>query len=154
MHLRDRCGMSANLFPYFRFASSLAAQNYRRTDPVTSKEAGRAARKFISTDQSEILRALTSRPMAAEEVSDFLGWNDSVRACRRFADMIRAGLIERTIEKHINRNGRSAFRHRRVVMPGEVLPDWDDLRGVAPNATGDLSSEAFVRELRDGWDRT
>jgi len=31
------------------------------------------------------------------------------------------------------------------------LPDWDDLRGRAPDATGDLSSEAFVRELRDGW---
>ena len=30
-------------------------------------------------------------------------------------------------------------------------PDWDDLRGIAPNATGDMSSEAFVRELRDSW---
>jgi hypothetical protein len=33
----------------------------------------------------------------------------------------------------------------------EDLPDWDDLRGRAPNATGALSSEAFVRELRDAW---
>ena len=31
------------------------------------------------------------------------------------------------------------------------LPDWDDLRGRAPDATGQLSSEAFVRELRDAW---
>jgi hypothetical protein len=31
------------------------------------------------------------------------------------------------------------------------LPDWDDLRGRAPNATGDLSSEDFVREMRDAW---
>lgn len=31
------------------------------------------------------------------------------------------------------------------------LPTWDDIRGRAPNATGGLSSEAFVRELRDGW---
>lgn len=38
------------------------------------------------------------------------------------------------------------------VFPQEAdLPDWDDLRGRAPDATGDLSSEAFVRELRDGW---
>ena len=29
--------------------------------------------------------------------------------------------------------------------------DWDDLRGCAPDATGVLTSEAFVRELRDGW---
>ena len=38
-----------------------------------------------------------------------------------------------------------------VFQPDSELPDWDDLRGRAPNATGALSSEAFVRELRDGW---
>ena len=31
------------------------------------------------------------------------------------------------------------------------LPEWDDIRGRAPDATGSLSSEAFVRELRDAW---
>ena len=31
-------------------------------------------------------------------------------------------------------------------------PDWDDLRGRAPGATGGLSSEDFVRGLRDEWD--
>jgi hypothetical protein len=35
--------------------------------------------------------------------------------------------------------------------PEYELPSWDDLRGMAPDATGELSSEAFVRELRDGW---
>lgn len=35
--------------------------------------------------------------------------------------------------------------------PDSELPDWEDLRGRAPNATGELSSEAFVRELRDAW---
>lgn len=29
--------------------------------------------------------------------------------------------------------------------------DWEDLRGCAPDATGNLSSEAFVRQLRDEW---
>lgn len=33
----------------------------------------------------------------------------------------------------------------------EELPDWDDIRGLAPDATGGLSSEEFVRELRDAW---
>ncbi len=33
----------------------------------------------------------------------------------------------------------------------DELPDWDDLRGRAPDATGDMTSEAFIRELRDGW---
>lgn len=30
---------------------------------------------------------------------------------------------------------------------------WDDLRGKAPQATGMLSSEAFVRKSRDEWDQ-
>lgn len=32
--------------------------------------------------------------------------------------------------------------------------DWDDVRGMAPDATGELSSEAFVRQMRDGWDKS
>lgn len=28
-----------------------------------------------------------------------------------------------------------------------------DIWGISPNATGDLSSEEFVRNLRDEWDR-
>jgi hypothetical protein len=39
-----------------------------------------------------------------------------------------------------------------IVDRDENLPDWDDLRGRAPDASGDKSSEAFVRELRDAWD--
>ncbi len=35
--------------------------------------------------------------------------------------------------------------------PDDELPTWEDLRGRAPDATGELSSEAFVRELRNGW---
>jgi hypothetical protein len=38
-----------------------------------------------------------------------------------------------------------------MLPPDSELPDWDDLRGRAPDATGSLSSEDFVRELRDGW---
>jgi hypothetical protein len=35
--------------------------------------------------------------------------------------------------------------------PEDELPTWEDLRGRAPDATGALSSEAFVREMRNGW---
>lgn len=51
----------------------------------------------------------------------------------------------------------ASFPHQVAVTeieayaPEHELPDWDDLRGRAPDATGDMSSEAFVRELRDGW---
>ncbi|MER8881612.1 hypothetical protein NKH84_02325 [Mesorhizobium sp. M0902] len=52
---------------------------------------------------------------------------------------------------------RTDFPHQIEVTsieaypPESDLPDWEDLRGRAPDATGGLSSEAFVRELRDGW---
>jgi len=35
--------------------------------------------------------------------------------------------------------------------PDADLADWEDLRGRAPDATGALSSEAFIREQRDAW---
>ncbi|HJW40519.1 MAG TPA: hypothetical protein VJ476_04730 [Rhizomicrobium sp.] len=35
--------------------------------------------------------------------------------------------------------------------PADEIPDWNDLRGRAPDATGKLSSEAFIAELRDAW---
>jgi hypothetical protein len=44
-----------------------------------------------------------------------------------------------------------AVSHVEAFPPESDLPDWEDLRGRAPNATGSLTSEAFVRELRDGW---
>ena len=33
----------------------------------------------------------------------------------------------------------------------DAAPDWDDLRGSAPDATGDLPSEEFIRKQRDDW---
>lgn len=51
----------------------------------------------------------------------------------------------------------ASFPHQVAVTqieafpPESELPDWEDLRGRAPDATGELTSEAFVRELRDGW---
>jgi len=41
------------------------------------------------------------------------------------------------------------LRQARKVLGEKDTPDWDDLRGCAPEATGDLSSEDFVRKLRD-----
>ena len=42
-------------------------------------------------------------------------------------------------------------REMEVLPPSEELPSLSDLRGIAPGATGDKSSEQFVRELRDKW---
>ena len=42
----------------------------------------------------------------------------------------------------------------RVLPPTEELPTLSDLYGLAPGATSGKSSERFVRELRDAWDKT
>lgn len=67
--------------------------------------------------------------------------------------------VGRTVEVFgsLRYRGGASFPHQvRVTQveafpPEYELPDWDDLRGMAPDATGDLSSEAFIRGLRDGW---
>jgi len=42
-----------------------------------------------------------------------------------------------------------------TVLPlTEGLPTLSDLRGIAPGATGEKSSEQFVRELRSQWDKS
>ena len=52
---------------------------------------------------------------------------------------------------------RAPFPHEIAVSDIDViardndLPDWEDLRGRAPDATGEKSSEGFVREMRDAW---
>ncbi|MDV2503611.1 MAG: hypothetical protein RX318_06635 [bacterium] len=38
-----------------------------------------------------------------------------------------------------------------VYPPEDELPSLEDLRGIAPEATGDMSSEEFVRKIRDEW---
>jgi hypothetical protein len=39
-----------------------------------------------------------------------------------------------------------------VYPPSRELPDFYDLRGIAPHATGSLSSEDFVAKLRNEWE--
>lgn len=40
-----------------------------------------------------------------------------------------------------------------VLPKSEDLPDWDDIAGIAPDLTGGLSSEEYVRRQRDEWDK-
>lgn len=56
--------------------------------------------------------------------------------------------IARMIEEQLAQESRE---QKGDVVDGDREVDWDDLRGRAPGATGALSSEAFVRELRDDW---
>lgn len=38
-----------------------------------------------------------------------------------------------------------------IYDPESDLPSFDDLRGIAPDATGDEPAEMFVARFRDGW---
>jgi len=38
-----------------------------------------------------------------------------------------------------------------VLPPNDELPNLSELRGAAPDLTGDLSSEDFIREIRRAW---
>jgi hypothetical protein len=58
---------------------------------------------------------------------------------------------EQTCRNPLCPRGGQMPRNTTAKTQGGALPDWDDLRGCAPDATGALSSEAFVRELREEW---
>ena len=51
----------------------------------------------------------------------------------------------------------ASFAHQVVVssidtyLSDNDIPDWDDILGRAPDATGLLSSEEFIRDFRDAW---
>jgi len=75
------------------------------------------------------------------------------------------GDVQRALGRFVSVRGKcfyrpgTAFLYRidvwemEVLPPSEELPSLSDLCGIAPDATGDKSSEQFVRELRDEWDR-
>ncbi len=77
---------------------------------------------------------------------------------RLFDDAVAA--VGRRIEVFgiLRYRAKAPFPHQIAVSGLDILtresdlPDWEDLRGRAPDAIGDMSSEAFVRELRDAWE--
>ena len=40
-----------------------------------------------------------------------------------------------------------------VLPPAKELPTLSDLYGIAPSTAGNKTSEEFVREMRDTWDK-
>ena len=80
----------------------------------------------------------------------------------KFKKNLRA-IAKKSLDNYISVTGllhyksRDKFPYRievdKIVVypPPEKLPHIADLRGVAPNATGDMSSTEFVGRLRDAW---
>ena len=106
------------------FSYEPKAPNYRPSDPITSRDAGRSAHRFTAEHHQIILSVLrrAGRPLAPEQISDALGFGfqrgtysmvlDTVQVCKRVAELIDGGEVVRTAEQHTNRSGRKAFRIR------------------------------------------
>jgi hypothetical protein len=105
----------------FQYADS-RPQNYRPSDPKTSRDAGRSAHRFTAEHHQAILNVLrrAGRPMAPEEIGDALAFDyargrasvalDKVQVCKRCAELLEGGAVIRTAEQHTNRSGRKALR--------------------------------------------
>lgn len=92
---------------------------YRRTDPDTSRAAAEDAVESITARHRAMIMATLRRAgigaLAAEQIADLAGFESHVAVNRRLPELVRAGVIERTSEKHINRSGSSAYRYKIVV---------------------------------------
>ena len=86
----------------------------RTTDVQTSHDAAESMESVAGKQHRAILHELnrpyffSRRCMSAEELEDELGYS----VWRRMSELERAGLIERTDEKHKNRSGRMAYKYR------------------------------------------
>jgi transcription initiation factor IIE alpha subunit len=68
---------------------------FRRTDPVTSKLAGVAAREFKGDHERRILEALAAGPGTKDEIAGRCGLTEQ-HVARRMHGLARAGLVETT----------------------------------------------------------
>ena len=78
---------------------------FRRTDPVTSKIAGVAAREFKGDHERRILEALAAGPGTKDELAARCGLSEQ-QVARRMHGLARAGLVETTGTTRPSASGR------------------------------------------------
>ncbi len=89
-------------------------QNWRNTDPATSKEAGQYAEKvFTKNHRALILQIIqdSERPLSAEEIARELGWINHVPVNRRLSELKNKGHIKVVDAEYRNISGRRAERY-------------------------------------------
>ena len=82
---------------------------FRRTDPVTSKAAGRAAREtgLVGRHERLILEALAAGPGTKDEIAGRCGLTEQ-QVARRRAGLLRHGLVVLTGERRRTPSGNTA----------------------------------------------
>ena len=78
---------------------------FRRTDPVTSKLAGQAAREFKGDHERRILQALAAGPGTKDEIASRCGLSEQ-QVARRMHGLARAGLVATTGATRPSASGR------------------------------------------------
>jgi len=86
---------------------------FRRTDPVTSKLAGQAAREFKGEHERRILEALAAGPAGKCEIARRCGLTEQ-QVNRRLATMRRDQAIERTGRVVLSDAGCSEHEYRSI----------------------------------------
>jgi predicted ArsR family transcriptional regulator len=86
---------------------------FRRTDPVTSKAAGQAAREFLGDHERRILAALADGPGTKDEIAARCGLTEQ-QVARRRAGLLRHGLVVLTGERRRTPSGQTAEVWRRA----------------------------------------
>lgn len=81
---------------------------FRRSDPETSKAAGRAAREtgLVGRHERLILEALAAGPGTKDELASRIGTLSEQQVARRMHGLHRAGLVEPTGTTRPSRSGR------------------------------------------------
>jgi predicted ArsR family transcriptional regulator len=87
---------------------------FRRTDPVTSKIAGVAAREFKGDHERRILEALAAGPGTKDEIASRCGLSEQ-QVARRMHGLSRAGLVETTGTTRPSASGRPERVYRRSM---------------------------------------
>lgn len=82
---------------------------FRRTDPVTSKAAGRAAREtgLVGRHERLILEALAAGPGTKDEIAGRCGLTEQ-QVARRRAGLLRHGLVVLTGDRRRTPSGNTA----------------------------------------------
>lgn len=80
---------------------------FRRSDPPTSKAAGRAAREFLGDHERRILEALAAGPGTKDEIASRCGLSEQ-QVIRRRAALLRAGRVVLTGDTRRTASGNHA----------------------------------------------